>query len=58
MWCAYCTQEITYEEKHSLCRDAVWRQVCEEFTRVKLAFMNQDGSNVHKGETVEVRTDA
>jgi hypothetical protein len=51
MWCAYCTQEITDEEKHSLCRDAAWRQVCEEF-------MNQDGSNVHKGETVEVRTDA
>ena len=55
MWCAYCTQEVTDENQHTECRDAGWRQVCEEFTRVKLAFMKQHDHDVHKGETVEVR---
>lgn len=57
MLCAYCTQEITDANEHIICRDAGWRQVCENFTRVKLAFMKQNDPGASKGDTVEVHND-
>ena len=57
MWCAHCTQEVTNENDHALCKDAVWRAMSNEFTSVKLAFQKQCDPGVPKGETVEVRND-
>jgi hypothetical protein len=55
MWCVYCTQEVKDEKDHAPCQKEVWLAMCDEFTRVKLAFQKQRDPDAHKGETVEVR---
>lgn len=51
MWCASCIKMVGDETDHTEC---AW-YMCEEYTKARLAFMNQQDPGVHKGETVVVR---
>lgn len=41
MLCAHCTEPVNSVSEHESCKEAVWRTMSEEFTRVREALKKQ-----------------
>jgi len=41
MLCAHCTEPVNSDSEHESCKEAVWRAMSEEFTRMREAVKKQ-----------------